>query len=70
MDDVSEDKFLSHLEQAANGLISIQDLHSFSVEPRSKTEPCKQALAYVLNLRSKSVLMLQQLKLTQLTSNS
>jgi hypothetical protein len=58
IDDIPEDKFLSYLEQIANGQISIQDLHTFSIEPRIKTEPYKNALTYVLNLRSKGITML------------
>jgi hypothetical protein len=58
IDDTPEDKFLSYLEQIANGQISIQDINTFNIEPRSKTEPSRQALLYVLTLRSKAVALL------------
>ena len=58
VDDAPEDKFLSYLEQIANGQISIQDINTFNIEPRSKTEPSRQALLYVLTLRSKAVALL------------
>jgi hypothetical protein len=64
-----DDKFLKFLESAANGSINLQDLHTFSIEPRQRSDACKAALTYVLNLRSKAMMLLQQLRLSQFTSS-
>lgn len=36
--DEQDQKFMRYLENAANGSITVQDLHAFSIEPRSKVE--------------------------------
>ena len=53
-----EEKFLKFIENAANGSITVQDLHAFSIEPRERIDSCKSVLGYILNLRSKTTVML------------
>lgn len=50
------------LENAANGQITMQDLNAF--EAKSRSESYKAVLSFILNLRSKATVLLQQLKLS------
>lgn len=50
--------------------MNIQDLHAFSIEPRERIDSCKAVLQYMLTLRTKATILLQQLKLSQMTSAS
>ena len=60
---VEEEKYLRVLESVANGGMTMQELHAFSIDPRERINSCKAVLTYILTLRNKATVLLQQLKL-------